>query len=46
VLMLIALAHQSIRTPRVVAPETESVDADALPAPEPLADAPVKEGAS
>jgi multicomponent K+:H+ antiporter subunit A len=46
VLMLIALAHQSIRTPRVVAPEMEPVDADALPAPEPLTDAPEKEGAS
>ena len=36
VLMLIALAHQSIRTPRVVASAPETPDADAQPAPEPL----------
>jgi len=36
VLMLIALAHQSIRTPRVVTPEAEPVEADAEPAPEPV----------
>ncbi len=37
VLMLIALAHQSIRTPRVVKPELESepVDVDPEPAPDP-----------
>lgn len=37
VLMLIALAHQSIRTPRVVNvnAQSEAVDADAAPAPEP-----------
>jgi multicomponent K+:H+ antiporter subunit A len=37
VLMLIALAHQSIRTPRVVeqSPQSEPVEADADPAPEP-----------
>ena len=45
VLMLIALAHQSIRTPRRLTPEPEHVDADAAPAPEPIAPA-SKEGAS
>lgn len=42
VLMLIALAHQSIRTPRVVTPERQSepVDADAAPAPEPAPEEP------
>ena len=45
VLVLIALAHQSIRKPREVeaAPTTES---DALPAPEPVEDEPQKESAS
>lgn len=46
VLMLIALAHQSIRTPRQVTPEAETHDADAEPAPEPVVDEPQKEGAS
>ncbi|MGH6950401.1 MAG: monovalent cation/H+ antiporter subunit A [Vitreimonas sp.] len=45
VLMLIALAHQSIRTPRQVRPDARPADADALPAPEPAADAPEREGA-
>ncbi len=45
VLMLIALAHQSIRTPRKVTPDGEFVDADSLPAPEPQADAAQREGA-
>ena len=40
VLMLIALAHQSIRTPRQVRPDARPADADALPAPEPAPDAP------
>lgn len=46
VLMLIALAHQSIRTPRQVRPEARPADADALPAPEPAPDTPEKEGAA
>lgn len=38
VLMLIALAHQSIRAPRVVEPKGKRpADTDATPAPEPLA---------
>jgi len=40
VLMLIALAHQSIRTPRQRAPEPAPVDADAAPAPEPKPEPP------
>jgi len=42
VLMLIALAHQSIRTPRVIErkPDDEEVDTDAAPAPDPQAPAP------
>ena len=48
VLMLIALAHQSIRTPRVVEhpPQSEPVEADADPAPEPAGNAVVAEGAA
>lgn len=45
VLMLVALAHQSIRTPRTLAPGAGAVDADAAPAPEPVAEATQKEGA-
>jgi len=45
VLMLIALAHQSIRTPRKVAPAAEPSEADAEPAPEPLEVPPLNEGA-
>lgn len=44
VLMLIALAHQSIRTPRKTPAAAEVIDADALPAPEPV-DAASPEGA-
>lgn len=36
VLMLVALAHQSIRTPRKLAPSVEAAEADAAPAPEPI----------
>lgn len=46
VLMLIALAHQSIRTPRKVTPEPEPAEADAEPAPEPVAEAAEKETVS
>jgi multicomponent K+:H+ antiporter subunit A len=42
VLMLIALAHQSIRTPRSTTPAAQMTDADAQPAP--AADAPQTEG--
>jgi multicomponent K+:H+ antiporter subunit A len=35
VLVLIALAHQSIRTPRQVTPVADTAEADAQPAPEP-----------
>jgi multicomponent K+:H+ antiporter subunit A len=47
VLMLIALAHQSIRTPRAVeaAPEVANHEADAEPAPEPLSTVPAPKGA-
>jgi multicomponent K+:H+ antiporter subunit A len=45
VLMLIALAHQSIRAPREVKPDDAPAEADAQPAPEPVeADAAQKEG--
>jgi multicomponent K+:H+ antiporter subunit A len=44
VLMLVALAHQSIRAPRPVAPGPDA-DADAAPAPEPVAEPAEKEGA-
>jgi multicomponent K+:H+ antiporter subunit A len=45
VLMLIALAHQSIRTPRrIEAPP--AIETDAQPAPEPVADAAQTESAS
>ena len=46
VLMLIALAHQSIRTPSSSAPAPQPFDADAQPAPEPVAEAPTTEGQS
>jgi multicomponent K+:H+ antiporter subunit A len=48
VLMLIALAHQSIRTPRVVeqVSQREPVEADADPAPEPAENAVVAGGAA
>lgn len=39
ILMLIALAHQSIRTPRKVTSEAGTAETDAAPAPEPVADA-------
>jgi multicomponent K+:H+ antiporter subunit A len=45
VLMLVALAHQSIRAPRPVAPGPDA-DADAAPAPEPVAEPAQKEGAA
>ena len=44
VLMLVALAHQSIRPPRVNTPPPEITEADAQPAPEPTVDAPQTEG--
>ncbi len=46
VLMLIALAHHSIRTPREVAPARAAVETDAQPAPEPTGDAPQTESVS
>ncbi|GIK50048.1 MAG: monovalent cation/H+ antiporter subunit A [Alphaproteobacteria bacterium] len=46
VLMLIVLAHQSIRTPRHVLPDRAGAEADALPAPEPASDAPQAGGQS
>lgn len=46
VLMLIALAHQSVRPPRIVAPAPETAEADAQPAPEPVDETPRTEGAN
>lgn len=43
VLILIALAHQSIRTPRKVLPGAVTPEADALPPPEPVAKKPKQE---
>ncbi|RYG23180.1 MAG: hypothetical protein EON93_24315, partial [Burkholderiales bacterium] len=45
VLMLIALAHQSIRSPRAREAAVEAQEADAEPAPEPALEAIVEEGA-
>ena len=46
VLMLVALAHQSVRPPRVVTPASETAEADAQPAPEPIDETPRTDGAS
>lgn len=46
VLMLIALAHQSIRPPRIVEAPQETPEADSQPAPEPSGDVAQNEAAS